>query len=589
MKPLHKVKSYWDVIRECRLAFFVVACLSLAGCVDEGDLDLPGYNVFKPQIELDYDKSAEYNYGQQEFPVVISTNVDFEITTEDAGWIEVNNYGASNRYFVKLHENESRKSRSAKITFYNEEFSVSETISIVQKGNPYFVKIAEPIDLGLSVKWASWNVDAESPEDYGGYYAWGETEEKSLYYWSNYKFYDENTEKFTKYSILYGGDNKTYLDPEDDVAHVKWGYEWRIPTVAEFKELVDNCPYEYVAINGVYGYKLTGPNGNSIFLPDPPCRMYEELLAPGYGAGCNYRSSTMETDTYGSAYSIHFGGNNTYRHSCERFMGVAVRPVYGPEKSRITISTGDVASISSDSAVCRGMVGGTDTAMECGIIYGTSTKLGGMFDGTKAAITSSGDFSVSLKDLEPNTTYYYRAYVYIPSEHLRYEYGEIRTFRTSDWSTIQCEDENHVHAVDLGLSVKWACCNIDATTPEDYGGYYAWGETESKNNYDWNSYKWYNNNFTKYVIYRYYEPYIDNKPILDLEDDVAHAKLGGDWRMPTAAEIDELINECTWQYTFIKGVAGHIVTGPNGNSIFLPCAGYRENKNVKEVGTNGYY
>ena len=67
MKSLHKVKSYWDVIRECRLAFFVVACLSLAGCVDEGDLDLPGYNVFKPQIELDYDKSAEYNYGQQEF------------------------------------------------------------------------------------------------------------------------------------------------------------------------------------------------------------------------------------------------------------------------------------------------------------------------------------------------------------------------------------------------------------------------------------------------------------------------------------------------------------------------------------------
>ena len=557
----------------------LLVCFALVGCVNESDLDLPGYGVFKPLIELEED-TKELSFESNDFEVELSANVDYEVEVTDVDWIVVNSQPEEKKCHFHIPQNESRKVRQAKIIFSSELFGVSDTLLILQGGDPNFIKVGEPIDLGLSVKWASWNVGAELPEDYGGYYAWGETEEKALYYWSNYKFYDENTEKFTKYSILYGGDNKTYLDLEDDVAHVKWGDEWRMPTVSEFKELVDNCTYEYVSVNGVYGYKMTGPNGNSIFLPNPPCRMYDVLEGPGYGAGCNYRSSTLETDSYGSAYSIHFGGNNTFRHGCERFMGVAVRPVYGPEKSRITISTGDVSSVSSDSVVCSGTVGGTDTEMECGIIYGPSTELGGMFDGTKVPTTSTGDFSVALKDLEPNSTYYYRAYVYIPNEHFRYEYGEIKSFTTTEKKDTVCTDENHIHAVDLGLSVKWACCNIDATVPEGFGGYYAWGETEEKEFYDGSTYKWQKDNLmTKYVTQESFG-IVDNKILLDLEDDVAHIKLGGDWRMPTADEIDELLNKCSWQSVIINGVQGQKVTGPNGNYIFLPLAGYRSGSDV---------
>lgn len=126
-------------------------------------------------------------------------------------------------------------------------------------------------------------------------------------------------------------------------------------------------------------------------------------------------------------------------------------------------------------------------------------------------------------------------------------------------------------AVDLGLSVKWATCNVGADSPEEYGDYYAWGETEVKSEYSWETYKWSNDSadsFTKYCQ-------ADNKIILDSEDDVAHVKWGGNWRMPTMDEVNELCDKCTWEWTTVNGVAGQLVTGPNGNSIFLPAAGLR--------------
>ena len=143
-------------------------------------------------------------------------------------------------------------------------------------------------------------------------------------------------------------------------------------------------------------------------------------------------------------------------------------------------------------------------------------------------------------------------------------------------------------AVDLGLSVKWATFNVGATSPEEYGGYYAWGETEEKEDYSWETYKWCNGSYdtmTKYCTNSSYGT-VDNKTVLDLEDDVAHVKWGGDWRMPTTDEQDELRNNCTWEWTALNGVNGYRVTGPNGNSIFLPAAGYRYRT---AVGSRGYY
>ena len=148
-------------------------------------------------------------------------------------------------------------------------------------------------------------------------------------------------------------------------------------------------------------------------------------------------------------------------------------------------------------------------------------------------------------------------------------------------------------AVDLGLpsGIKWANMNVGASKPEEYGGYYAWGETEEKSNYDWSTYKWCNGSYdtmTKYCI-RSSNGTIDNKTVLDPEDDVAHVKWGGTWRMPTFDEQKELLNNCTWTWTTQNGVNGYRVTSQtNGNSIFLPAAGYRYGTEVSFRGS-GYY
>ena len=136
--------------------------------------------------------------------------------------------------------------------------------------------------------------------------------------------------------------------------------------------------------------------------------------------------------------------------------------------------------------------------------------------------------------------------------------------------------------VDLGLpsGTKWATCNVGATKPEEYGNYYAWGETEPKTSYDWDTYKWCNGSEDTLTKYNTNSDYgtVDNKTVLDLADDAARANWGGAWRMPTDAEWTELRENCTWRWTYDyngTGVAGRIVTSKiNGNSIFLPAASY---------------
>ncbi|MBE6298826.1 MAG: hypothetical protein E7083_00655 [Bacteroidales bacterium] len=146
--------------------------------------------------------------------------------------------------------------------------------------------------------------------------------------------------------------------------------------------------------------------------------------------------------------------------------------------------------------------------------------------------------------------------------------------------------------VDLGLSVKWATCNIGATKPEGYGDYFAWGETLSKTTYEWSNYKWCNGTgdlMTKYCLSSEYGQ-VDNKESIELSDDAARTSWGGDWRIPTETELEELRVKCTWEWTTKNGVNGYKVTSKiNGNSIFLPAAGYSSNENLLEVGVSGNY
>ena len=145
-------------------------------------------------------------------------------------------------------------------------------------------------------------------------------------------------------------------------------------------------------------------------------------------------------------------------------------------------------------------------------------------------------------------------------------------------------------AVDLGLSVYWATSNLGASKPEAYGDYYAWGETVTKEKYSWLAYKWgiSSTNLTKYNTDSSCGS-VDNNTVLDPEDDVASINLGGSWHMPTYEEWTELIEQCTWAWSKQNGVEGSLVTGSNGNNIFLPAAGYQYYYSTNEEGYGCYW
>ena len=160
--------------------------------------------------------------------------------------------------------------------------------------------------------------------------------------------------------------------------------------------------------------------------------------------------------------------------------------------------------------------------------------------------------------------------------------------------------------VDLGLSVKWARCNLGASKPTDYGDYFAWGETEpNKTNFAWENYTWMQTGksdgqyITKYTVADGWTEGIwydadgnfigDNKATLEAADDAAIANLGSPWRMPTENEFKELLDNCTWTRTTQDGVKGRKVKGPNGNSIFLPAAGFRMGSGLQDAGSRGFY
>jgi hypothetical protein len=215
-------------------------------------------------------------------------------------------------------------------------------------------------------------------------------------------------------------------------------------------------------------------------------------------------------------------------------------------------------------------------------------------------LDGNNKFIVTAIGLDPGTIYYYKSYV---QKRMAVEYGVVKSFRTK-------EPESFTEAVDMGFEMTrkdgttyklyWAKSNLGenglCAKIEDYGDYYAWGETAPKENYFESTYKWSNGpELTKYNTMSSYGR-IDR--ITELQrgdnpgetiDDVARAKLGDKWRMPTYAEWSKLKTNCTWICTTLNGVDGYKVTGPNGNSIFLPAAGYRQDRYLEMAGSTGYY
>ena len=207
-------------------------------------------------------------------------------------------------------------------------FKASEVVSVTTYGygedGPHAPAGAEAVDLGLpsGTMWANMNVGAEKSEDYGDYFAWGETEPKEVYNWDTYQYGSSENDVEDIGSDIAG---TAY-----DAATANWGTPWRMPSVDQIKELLENCSYEWTTLNGVKGGKFTSKkNGNSIFLPAAGYRWYGEFDYVGtYGY---YWSSTLyESDPFDACYLYFDSGNaywSNYGYGVYRDSGRSVRPV----------------------------------------------------------------------------------------------------------------------------------------------------------------------------------------------------------------------------------------------------------------------
>ena len=181
------------------------------------------------------------------------------------------------------------------------------------------------------------------------------------------------------------------------------------------------------------------------------------------------------------------------------------------------------------------------------------------------------------------------ATVTTPKQQMHIPYGTTAAYRAKDWERVHdlVEDVDE-RAIDLGLSIRWASCNIGATAPEENGNFYAWGDTLTRSSFTWGTYPYSGTNtntMTKYCT-RAANGTVDNRSTLIAFDDAAYINWGETWRMPTWTEWNELITQCTWKDTTYNDVPVWQVTGPNGNSIYLPKVGY---KNSTSVTAGCYY
>ena len=195
----------------------------------------------------------------------------------------------------------------------------------------------EYVDLGLpsGTLWATCNVGANAPEEYGDYFAWGETEPKEEYSWENYQWCNGTSNTLTKYcfksSCGYNGfvDDKWELDPEDDAAYVNWGSLWRMPSVEQLNELIDNCSWTWTTLNDVYGRLFTGPNGNTLFLPAAG-HLGVNMLRSSDSDGLYWTRSLGNTGAYYAlALSFYSGGKQWW--NIRRNCGLSVRAVRVPQ------------------------------------------------------------------------------------------------------------------------------------------------------------------------------------------------------------------------------------------------------------------
>ena len=252
--------------------------------------------------------------------------------------------------------------------------------------------------------------------------------------------------------------------------------------------------------------------------------------------------------------------------------------------------TGAVSKIGAFNAQISGVVNlASYVVLDVGIEVSTREDFG-----TKSRTVATGvvgrKFDVYIQPLLFETKYYYRTYVITPS--LDY-YGKTYSFTTK--KLISVDD---LYFVDLGLpsGTLWATTNIGASSPEDYGNYFAWGETkgykEGKTSFTWSNYKWgdgSDDSINKYCTNSSCG-IVDNKTELVKNDDAAYANWGEGWHIPTYNQLDELRTHCNWLWSNLNGIKGYYVLSKNNDYwLFLPGAGFRGKTSTSHVGEFGYY
>ena len=438
----------------------------------------------------------------------------------------------------------------------------------------------EYVDLGLpsGTLWATCNVGASSPEEYGDYFAWGETEPKSDYRWSTYKYCQGSSSTMTKYCTdsIYGiVDNKTELEPSDDAATANWGSGWQMPSEEQIEELY-NSSYTtatWTTMNGKYGWTITSKsNGNRIFLPAAGYCNDTSLRYAGNRGYYWLRSLYMSVSDY--AYYLNFdsrysrlGGRNA------RYGGFSVRPV----------------RVLKDKFITSIELNKTELLLVPKAFTQLTVTIQPWYATNKNVRWESSNKGIATVDETGKVT--------------AVAVGNcIITCSATDGSGVKAECQVEVNElpheyVDLGLpsGTLWAACNVGANSPEEYGDYFAWGETEPKSDYSWSTYKYYNsteNTMTKYCASSDDYGTVDNKTELEPSDDAATANWGSGWQMPSREQCDELYNSSytTTTWTTMNGVEGRMITSKsNGNSIFLPAAGYRYDSSLSNAGSSGDY
>ena len=311
-------------------------------------------------------------------------------------------------------------------------------------------------------------------------------------------------------------------------------------------------------------------------------------------------STTIEAQDADASYNYTTpvtGLEPATRYYFRSFVRQNGQDTYGETKEFTTkdvasmLETKDASGVEATKATMNAKLDLADVlykSLAYGFLWGTSESA--LNTDFKCTEISDNAISAALTNLSHKTQYWYRAYVTLDSQTFN---GEVKSFTTVGYSAVAGE------AVDLGLSVKWSSMNLGATSPSEYGDYFAWGETEPEDsyNYSWSTYELCNGSSSTLTKYNNNSSYgaVDNKSEFKdygYEDDAARQALGGSWRIPTDTEWTELRTKCTWTSTTNYNgtrVLGRIVTASNGNSIFLPAAGYWGGTIRYGAGSYGYY